>query len=890
MGAVVLGGAGVVTYAVASPEATGGSGPSATTPRPVKVRSAELKADGSTKRELPRTGTEPFSLVGVTWDKQSAELKGTAQVRTRSSVTGKWTDWVSVNTDSHLPDPDTAESKNGVRGMSESRWVGPSDGVEARVVAADGSSTALPKGLTLAMVDPGVTSKEAKEAKAAKASGGPQNAAYTTDLADESPSPSPSDSASDSAPQSPSPSASPSDSAPAGSPSPSDSASESASPSPSPTPTKPPAPPSTVKQPPIIMRSEWKPDTSLAVNYSPPEYIDKIQAAFIHHTVDANDYSCADSAKLIRADYAYHVKPAPDGNGWKDIGYNFLVDKCGQIFEGREGGIDEPVFGAHTYGFNSYSTGIAILGNFVDSKPSRAAMESAARVAAYKLGQYGVDPNGSVSLVAAGDTGVYKNGQTATLRTISGHQDAYATECPGKQLEDRLGTIRSFAAGAGRSSAIPTADVNRDGISDLVAGVPAGSSGGRVVVVPGGASGPDSAKKISLTQSSPGVPGAGETGDQWGAAVATGDINGDGYADLAIGQPGEDDTSLHADRGAVTILYGPAFTTGAQMNLDEGFYANGAKYGSAVAVGDFNADGKADVFASSTGTGGTWTARYAEGQESSSNITSGDTALSYEDATSGDFNKDGYADVALNYRDSTSIGRVVWFKGGRNGLTKAGTLTVKGGRAVAAGDIDGNGVDDIVIGQPYTAESGAYAGGQVTAVYGTAGTGLTATGAKVIHQATSGVPGAAESGDALGASVSVGDYNADGYADVLAGAPNEDITRTSNRSNAGTSLLFKGSATGLTGTGSLAISQDEPGVPGSTETNDNLGSAVSLTDLTGFGRADLVIGAAGEDAGNGTLLYVPSNSTGLGLSTSKYYGLTQLGTATGNHLGTTLAP
>ncbi|WTZ98217.1 FG-GAP repeat protein [Streptomyces sp. NBC_01378] len=142
----------------------------------------------------------------------------------------------------------------------------------------------------------------------------------------------------------------------------------------------------------------------------------------------------------------------------------------------------------------------------------------------------------------------------------------------------------------------------------------------------------------------------------------------------------------------------------------------------------------------------------------------------------------------------------------------------------------------------------------------------------------------------MGASVSVGDYNADGYADVLAGAPNEDITRTSNRSNAGTSLLFKGSATGLTGTGAIAISQDEPGVPGSTETDDNLGSAVSLTDLTGFGRADLVIGAAGEDAGNGTLLYVPSNSTGLGLSTSKYYGLTQLGTATGNHLGTTLAP
>ncbi|MGW3658062.1 FG-GAP and VCBS repeat-containing protein [Streptomyces sp. NPDC005151] len=311
--------------------------------------------------------------------------------------------------------------------------------------------------------------------------------------------------------------------------------------------------------------------------------------------------------------------------------------------------------------------------------------------------------------------------------------------------------------------------------------------------------------------------------------------------------------------------------------------------GAAVTTGDFNADGKADIFAAGTGNGGTWNAHLTGAATQYGALTTATGSLAYEDAASGDFNADGYADVALNYRDSTGVGRVVWFKGGSGGLTKVAVLSVKGGRSIAAGDINGNGADDIVIGRPSTAESGATAGGEVTAVYGTAGTGLSSTGATSISQATSGVPGADESGDAMGASVSVGDYNNDGYADVLAGVPNEDITRSDiNRSNAGTALLLKGTSAGLSGTGAIAVSQDTSGIPGSTETDDKLGSAVSLTDLSGYGRADLIIGAEGEDAGNGTLLYIPSNSTGLGVSTSVYYGRTQLGTATGVHLGANL--
>ncbi|ATL29990.1 hypothetical protein KY5_4972c [Streptomyces formicae] len=445
--------------------------------------------------------------------------------------------------------------------------------------------------------------------------------------------------------------------------------------------------------------------------------------------------------------------------------------------------------------------------------------------------------------------------------------------------------------GAGKNSAIPTGDFNRDGITDLIAGTPkASSSRGRVTVVPGGLEGPVAASKISLTQASEGVPGASETGDDWGAATAWGDLNADGYADLVIGAPGEDDAAGNTDRGAVTMLYGPKFTSGTDMQLADDFHYKGARFGSAVASGDFNADGKADVFATATGTGGSWAARLDPEHESGGSLTSGDTAIAYADAASGDFNRDGYADVALTYRDQAGKGKVAWFRGGRSGLSRVGVLSVPGGRSVAVGDVNGNGYDDLVIGQPYTAESGAHAGGQVTVVPGTS-TGLTSTGAKTVHQATSGVPGAAEAGDAMGWSVAAGDYNADGYADVLTGAPGEDITRSGTaREDAGTSLLLKGSSSGLTGTGAKAFSQDEPGVPGSTETGDRLGSSATLAHLSGSARADLAIGVEGEDAGDGTILQLDSGSSGVPGSSGVYYGRTDLGTPAGARLGQALTP
>ncbi|MFF4520348.1 FG-GAP-like repeat-containing protein [Streptomyces bluensis] len=885
LGAVVLGGAGAVTYAIAGPSDDPGAQGRAK--RPVKVHEIALKGTGG-KRELARTDTEAFSLLGVSWTGASKRVDGTAQVRVRSSETGEWGGWQNLEVDTDPPEG----VEPGMRGASEPLWVGPSDGVEVQVVRKNGNtSAALPKGLRVDLVDPGVvTTAETRSvgteiepaAYVAEDTPSPTDPATATPT-DTATAPDPAASESGSTAPAPTDPASPSDSAPA-------SPSESASPSPSPT--KPVAPPSTVTRPPVISRAAWGADESKVKD--PAEYIDKISAVFVHHTVGSNSYSCAQSAALVRGIMAYHI----DANGWNDLGYNFLVDKCGQIFEGRAGGVDLPVLGAHTYGFNSYSTGIAVLGDFEGDpakgipagKPSRAAQESVARLAAWKLGQYGGNPQGKVTLTAKGDTGVWKNGQEATLNTISGHRDAYATECPGANLYSRLGEIRRFAASPGAGSAVPTADFNRDGITDLVAGVPRASGNvGNVVVIPGGTDGPVAGARTRLTQSSPGVPGTSETGDEFGATTAWGDINGDGYADLAIGAPGEDDTSGNADRGAITILYGPGLNSGTSWTTT-GVTSKGARLGSAVTVGDFNADGKADVFSAGTGNGGSWNVKLTGGATQYGKLTTATGSVAYTDAGTGDFNRDGYADVALNYRDQSGVGRVTWFKGSATGLVKVSVLSVKGGRSIAAGDVNGNGYDDIVIGQAYTSESGAYQGGQVTVVPGTS-TGFTTTGMTTVHQDTTGVPGTAQDGDALGWSVSAGDYNGDGYADVLAGAPNKDITRSgANQANAGTTLLFKGTSSGLTGSGALAFHQDTSGITGWTEPNDKLGSSVVLQDLSGWGRADLAIGAEGENDYDGTILQLDSGSSGVNTSGGVYYGRDTLGTPAGARLGQALTP
>ncbi|MEU8761725.1 N-acetylmuramoyl-L-alanine amidase [Streptomyces sp. NPDC048659] len=453
--AVVAGLTGVLVLQGATGDTGGGDGAGGGGPVRAETRSLGLTTSaGGRAATLGQRDTERFSMLGVTWTDPSARITGTVEARTRAAGTDRWGRWVRLDGDSGEGERDAR------RGGTEPAWVGDSDGVEVRVVAGGRASAALPAGLRLDMVDPGRSKASSLDPAAFAVEGAP--AADETADPGSSPSGEPTpdggtatatDPAVPTAPTGPTPdgSASPTDSAsPSGpatdtaSPSPSAS-SATASPTPSPTVT---GPPSTAPRPPIRTRAQWGADESISPEA--PGYLPdgKVRAVVVHHTAESNDYSCADGPRVVRGIYTYHVKV----QGWKDVGYNFLVDKCGVVYEGRKGGADRPVQGAHAYGFNAETTGVSVLGTYVQSAPPTAAMVSVARVAAWKLGQYGVDPKGTATLTA-GSAGAnyfkksWAAGARMTFPTILGHRDSYNTQCPGNAFYAQLGTIRNWAAG-----------------------------------------------------------------------------------------------------------------------------------------------------------------------------------------------------------------------------------------------------------------------------------------------------------------------------------------------------------------------------------------------------------------------------------------------------------
>ncbi|WP_435840002.1 peptidoglycan recognition protein family protein [Streptomyces chilikensis] len=175
----------------------------------------------------------------------------------------------------------------------------------------------------------------------------------------------------------------------------------------------------------------------------PPKYDDKVVALFVHHTDSPNGYDCADTPAIIRRISADQTA----GRHWDDIGYNFLVDRCGTIYEGRAGGSGRPVTGAHTQGFNHRTAGVAAIGTFTQGAEVPEAMtEAIARLAAWKLGLADVDPRADVRLVSSNGRSRFEKGETAELPVIAGHDDGYRTDCPGAALKAHLPLIRERAA------------------------------------------------------------------------------------------------------------------------------------------------------------------------------------------------------------------------------------------------------------------------------------------------------------------------------------------------------------------------------------------------------------------------------------------------------------
>ncbi|MET8688230.1 peptidoglycan recognition protein [Streptomyces sp. NPDC004732] len=403
-----------------------------------------LGSAGAREQGLDRRDVHPFSLVGVVWHDPEAELHGTVQVRTRATGTTTWSGWRRVETHNHehAADPGTPERGGGaVRGSTAPLWVGDSDGVEIRVrpeqaaptnrAAATPSGASLPKGLRLELVDPGdEPPPKGPQAEAPRASATSAQSAASASAAS---------------------SAVNADLAPIG-----------ASVIPALTKRQTEADltaarggieavakgggksgskagPYVGPRPRIITRKGWGADEKLREKDF--AYTKTVKAAFVHHSASGNYYRCSQSGAVLRSIYRFHVK----SSGWRDFGYNFAVDRCGNIYEGRAGGVAKPVLGAHTLGFNTNSMGIAVLGTYSYSNPPKAAVDAVARLTAWKLGLYGANPRGTTYLKSGGGN-LYKKGKNVRLRVISGHRDGFATECPGSRLYNKLGKARTTSA------------------------------------------------------------------------------------------------------------------------------------------------------------------------------------------------------------------------------------------------------------------------------------------------------------------------------------------------------------------------------------------------------------------------------------------------------------
>jgi N-acetylmuramoyl-L-alanine amidase len=227
------------------------------------------------------------------------------------------------------------------------------------------------------------------------------------------------------------------------------------------------SPPVTVPQrrlqlagsPAIVSRAGWQ--AVEEIRRAKPRYAPALRFALVHHTVTKNGYSCAQSAAIVRGIEVYHVK----GNGWDDIGYNFLVDACGQVFEGRYGGIERNVVGAHSQGFNNGSVGVALIGDFRNKAPSQAAQDALVKLLAWRLDVGHVDPSSTVAY-ASGGNAKFHAGRIVDLHAISGHRDTYLTECPGNAAYRLLPAIAKRVA--------------REGVPKLYNPVVSGTVGSRV--------------------------------------------------------------------------------------------------------------------------------------------------------------------------------------------------------------------------------------------------------------------------------------------------------------------------------------------------------------------------------------------------------------------------
>jgi len=456
-----------------------------------------------------------------------------------------------------------------------------------------------------------------------------------------------------------------------------------------------------------------------------------------------------------------------------------------------------------------------------------------------------------------------------------------------------------FVAGPKGSAALtrPAADFDGDGMADLVIGVPFENvsdqnDAGAINVLYGTAFGLSEGGDQEWHEGTSGVEGALDAGDEFGRALDAGDFNGDGFVDLAIGVPGEDEGD-DDNTGNVNILYGSEFqlTANNDQRWDQdsggisGSNEDDDRFGDELAVGDFNGDGFADlavgvpgedidddddagsvviIFGSPVGLVATGSQRWdqnAVGLEGSAEDNDGfGTAL-----TVGDFNGDTIDDLAVgspseDVAGESDAGIVHVLFGTPGGLTDLGSQrwdqsraavadSVESddrfGDALAAADFNRDGFSDLAVGAPEEQVDDEENAGNVTTFYG-GPSGLSPIGSQSWHQDTLTVLDDIDEDDFFGQTLTTGDFDGDGYADLAIGVPREDV----DNDNAGAVNVLFGSANGLTDSNNQFWHQDIPGIDGSTEFEGQFGRALTAGDYDSDGFTDLAVGVPGDDVGS----------------------------------------
>jgi FG-GAP repeat len=466
-----------------------------------------------------------------------------------------------------------------------------------------------------------------------------------------------------------------------------------------------------------------------------------------------------------------------------------------------------------------------------------------------------------------------------------------------------IGWSPATALAGGASGAAPTgprvqADFNGDGADDIAVGVPGESVGsiisaGAVNVLLGSGGGLSGAGSQLFHQDVAGIGSAAEEFDSFGAALAVGDFNGDGFDDLAVGVPAESVGAVQG-AGAINVLFGTAgglTGTGSQLftQSNVGVGVSSAEFnffGSVLAAGDLDGDGIDDLavgvpngsadlvvvggivnvlYGSATGLNGGRASALFHQDVAGVGSSAEPFDLFGSSLAIGDFNDSGVSDLAVGAPGEgvgtveaagaahVLFGRTTGVSGASSQIFTQDTPGVGSdpeagdffGSALGAGDFNGDGFADLAIGAENESVGAIPGAGAINVLYGAVG-GLTVTGSQVLHQGVAGIGSNPEDFDGFGFALAAGDFDDDGFADLAVGVPFEGVGAVPG---AGAINVLFGGGGGLAGAGSQLFHQDVAGVGSTAEEFDNFGWSLAVGDVQGDGPVDLVVGVPFESVG-----------------------------------------